>query len=244
MYILQQAIYKALATTFKNTGFLINDMALICGVDEAGRGPAIGPLVICGLVVKEEDLPKLVSLGVKDSKLLTPRSRERLFSEIKKIAYSHKIIKISPKEIDAVVGQRKVMNLNWLEAMSSADLINALRPDKVILDCPSPNLLAYKKYVKKLLDNQKIELIVAHKADVKYPVVSAASILAKVTRDKEIELLKKKVGMDFGSGYPADPNTRHFLEHHSHRFPDILRHSWATVKKLKSSKVQSKLGSF
>ncbi|MBD3361672.1 ribonuclease HII [Candidatus Woesearchaeota archaeon] len=219
-------------------------MVLICGVEEAGRGPAIGPMVMCGLVVKEEDIPKLVSLGVKDSKLLTPRTRERLFNEIIKIAKRHKIVKLSPKEIDVIVDGPKSSNLNWLEAVTSADLINALKPDKAILDCPSPNLGAYKKYVLKLLDNKDIKLVVSHKADLKYPVVSAASIIAKVTRDKEIEKLKKKVGMDFGSGYPSDPNTRHFLELHLDKCPDIVRHSWMTVKKLKSKKKQSSLGQY
>jgi len=230
--------------TFKNPNFLIKNMALVCGIDEAGKGPAIGPMVMCGLVVKEKDVPKLKSLGVKDSKLLTPRTRERMFSEIKKIAHNYKIVKIQPKEIDNIIMNRKEMNLNWLEALTSADLINSLKPDKAILDCPSPNLAAYKKYVKKILDNKKLNLVAAHKADQKYPVVSAASILAKVTRDREIEKLKKKVGMDFGSGYPADPNTIHFLEHHSHNFPDILRHSWKTVKNIKLKKSQSNLNSF
>lgn len=201
-------------------------------------------MIMCAVVIKEEDIPKLQTLGVKDSKLLTPRTRERMFDQIKKIAKRHKIVKLSPKEIDAVVGKRKKSNLNWLEALTSADLINALKPDKAILDCPSPNLLAYKKYVKKILDNKKLDLIAAHKADVKYPVVSAASILAKVTRDREIEKLKKKVGMDFGSGYPADPNTKHFLEHHSHKFPGIVRHSWKTIKKIKANKAQKSLKSF
>lgn len=219
-------------------------MALICGIDEAGKGPAIGPLVICALVIKEEDIPKLKALGVKDSKLLTPRTRERMFNEIKKIAKRHKIVKIQPKEIDDIIMNRKSMNLNWLEAVTSADLINYLKPDKAILDCPSTNLLAYKKYVMNLLDNKRIKLVSEHKADIKYPVVSAASILAKVTRDREIEKLKNKVGMDFGSGYPADPNTKHFLEYHAHKFPDILRHSWATIKKLKARKAQSSLDSF
>jgi ribonuclease HII len=219
-------------------------MALICGVEEAGRGPAIGPMVMCGLVVKEEDISKLKALGVKDSKLLTPRTRERMFEQIKKIAKRHKIVKIQPKEIDHIIMNRKTMNLNWLEALTSADLINALKPDKAILDCPSPNLLAYKKYVRNLLDNKKIKLVSEHKADLKYPVVSAASIIAKVTRDREIEKLKRKVGMDFGSGYPSDPNTVHFLKLHSEKFPEILRHSWKTIKNLKSKKAQSKLGSF
>ncbi|MBN1644894.1 ribonuclease HII, partial [Candidatus Woesearchaeota archaeon] len=111
-------------------------MALICGIDEAGKGPAIGPLVICALVIKEEDIPKLKALGVKDSKLLTPRTRERMFNEIKKIAKRHKIVKIQPKEIDDIIMNRKSMNLNWLEAVTSADLINYLKPDKAILDCP------------------------------------------------------------------------------------------------------------
>lgn len=199
---------------------------------------------MCGLVVKEADISKLQALGVKDSKLLTPRTRERLFDEIKKIAYRHKIIKILPKEIDDIILNRKDMNLNWLEAVNSADLINYLKPDTAILDCPSTNLLAYKKYVMNLLDNKKIKLISEHKADIKYPVVSAASILAKVTRDREIELLKKKVGMDFGSGYPSDPNTVHFLRLHSEKFPEILRHSWKTIKNLKIGRQQSKLNSY
>jgi len=200
-------------------------------------------MVMCGAVFKEEDVPKLKALGVKDSKLLTPRRRQELFGQIKNLAVKHKIIKLSPKQIDEIVDGPKSSNLNWLEAVTSADLIKALRPDIAILDCPSPNLYAYKKYVMELLD-LNVKIVCSHKADLKYPSVSAASILAKITRDREIEKLKKRVGMNFGSGYPADPNTKHFLEHHLHEFPEIVRHSWMTVKKIKSRKSQSDLGSF
>jgi ribonuclease HII len=117
-------------------------------------------------------------------------------------------------------------------------------PDKAVLDCPSPNIRAYKEYVKKQLDDKKIKIIAEHKADVKYPVVSAASILAKVTRDREIEKLKKKIGMNFGSGYPSDAITKGFLKKHYKDFPDIFRKTWASYKKVAGDKKQKNLGEF
>jgi len=219
-------------------------MVLLCGVEEAGRGPVIGPLVMCGILIKEEAEDKLRAIGAKDSKLLTPRTREILFDQIKKMVLKHKIIIVSPKEIDEAVGRGKVSNLNWLEAKTSAEIINALKPDKAILDCPSPNIKAYEQYVRKHLDNKKIVLVCAHHADKDYPLVSAASILAKVTRDREIEKIKKKIGIDFGSGYPSDPVTKEFLKEHYMDFPDIIRHSWAPYKALIQQRDQKKLGEF
>lgn len=214
----------------------------ILGIEEAGRGPVIGPLVMVGLLIDEEDEEKLVKIKVKDSKLLTPKQREALYDKIIDIAKDYKIYIIQPNEIDLAVKGEGGENLNWLEADKSADLINELRPDKVILDCPSPNKKAYVDYIKKRLEIEP-EIIAEHKADVKYPLVSAASIIAKVTRDKEIKRIKDEFDVDFGSGYPADPKTKKFLEENYDKYP-FFRKSWYTYKQVVKKQQQKSLNGF
>ena len=221
----------------------VNDI-LICGIDEAGRGPIIGPLVMCGLMVKEEDEKALVKLKVKDSKLLTKIKRESLFDKIKDVSYKYKVIVIYPDEIDHAVNNHDGLNLNRLEARKSAEIINLLKPDKAIIDCPSPNCKKFEEYLRNLLKNKKIELVVEHKADVNYPVVSAASIIAKVTRDNEIEKIKKKIKIDFGSGYMADPKTVDFLEKYYETHERIFRKSWLPYQHILNNKFQKKLEDF
>lgn len=214
-------------------------MPTILGIDEAGRGPVIGPLVMAGVKIKEEDEEKLKNLGVKDSKLLTPNSREYLFKKILDIIEQYKMIILSPKEIDKAVFS-DASNLNWLEADNAIKIINELKPDKAIIDCPSNNIKKYSSYVEKKLKS-KIPLIVEHKADFRYPVVSAASILAKVTRDREIKKIKKKIGIDFGSGYPSDPLTIKFLKENYNKFPEIFRKSWEPYQAIVNGKKQKSL---
>ena len=209
---------------------------LICGIDEAGRGPIIGPLVMCGLSVKEEDEKHLVKLKVKDSKLLTPKKREQLFDKIKDIAYKYEIIIINSEEVDKAVHGHDGLNLNRLEARKSADIINLLKPDKAIIDAPSNNIESYKRYLLKYIENKKIDFVLEHKADFKYPVVSASSILAKVTRDNEIEKLKRKIKVDFGSGYMSDPKTVEFLEKYYEKYDYLFRKSWLPYKNILSKK--------
>lgn len=218
-------------------------MTIILGADEAGRGPVIGPLVMAGVTIKKEEEIKLKNIGVKDSKLLTPKQREELFEKIVNIVQKYKIIIISAKEIDNALLSEEI-NLNWLEAIKSAEIINGLKPDTAYLDCPSNNIKAYSDYVRKLLENKDTKIIAEHKADMTYPVVSAASILAKVTRDKEIEKIKKKVKVDFGSGYPSDPVTQEFLEKNYNKFPEIFRKTWESYKRIVRNKGQAKLGDF
>lgn len=217
-------------------------MTLTCGIDEAGRGPVIGPLVICGVMANAVDEHLLYSIGVKDSKELTPKQRDVLSEKIKKIIKKYKVIIVSPKEIDDVLSHKK-LNLNWLEALKTAEIINKLKPDKAILDCPSPNINAYKKYLEKYL-KKKTELIVSHKADQLYPIVSAASIIAKVIRDNEIEKIKKKYNIEFGSGYPSDPLTVEFLKGNYKKYPKIFRKNWASYKELLKKKGQKSLVDF
>lgn len=211
---------------------------LVAGVDDAGRGCVIGPLVLAGVLVKEEDLPKLAQLGVKDSKLLSPHRREILASEIKKTVERLSLVKLSPKEIDKVVLEgRKLHKLNWLEAQAMAKVIEALKPDVAYVDASDVLEERFKKDILECLPF-KIKIVSEHKADRNYPIVSAASIIAKVERDREIAELAKYYG-DFGSGYPSDPRTMRFLKQcleKSCDYPDFVRRSWKPAKKAKSEK--------
>lgn len=216
---------------------------MICGIDEAGRGPVIGPLVVAGVLIEKKDEPKLKQLGVKDSKELTPRVREELYSKIIKLVKKYHIIIVSPEEIDNAVDKDPSSNLNKLEGEKAVEIINKLKPGTAIIDCPSNNISNFKNFIKNKLKNNT-KLILEHKADAKYPSVAAASILAKVTRDKEIEKIKKKIKIDFGSGYPSDPKTIEFVKEHYKTHENIFRKSWQTYKEVLNKKNQTTLGDF
>jgi len=207
-------------------------------MDEAGRGPVIGPLVMAGVLVEEINHSKLESLGVKDSKLLTALKREGLYTKILEIVDDYKITVLEPEIIDTAL-KTAHLNLNWLEANASAEIINSLNPDKAIIDCPSNNITTYREYILNLLKNKNINLILEHKAE-KYPTVAAASILAKVTRDRIINDLKKKIGIDFGSGYMTDKKTQDFLKKYYDKYDNIFRKTWASYKQV----FQKSIGEF
>lgn len=216
---------------------------LILGIDEAGRGPVIGSLFVAGALFNEEDLDKLKELGVKDSKLLAHKKRIELSKKIIKIARDWKIIKVTPQEIDnAVDSDSKDMNLNWLEAHKQAELINSLKPDVAIIDCPSPNIKKFTEFLKNLLEVE-CELIVEHKADLNFLPVAAASILAKCSREDEVEELKKKYG-NIGPGYTSNEITQKFIKENWEKHPEIIRHSWSTIKNHKNAKIQKSLDEF
>ncbi|MEM4244993.1 MAG: ribonuclease HII [Candidatus Nanoarchaeia archaeon] len=218
-------------------------MALVLGIDEAGRGPVIGPLVISGVLIEEEKQEKLKAMGVRDSKLVLPRKRSALYKKIKAVAKKYKILVVSPKEIDHAVDGNDGLNLNWLEAIKSAEIINALQPEKVFLDCPSPNKSAYVSYIRRFLKNKEVEIIAEHKAESKFPVVAAASILSKVVRDAEIRKLEKKYGK-IGPGYQSNHITKKFIEENWEKHPEIFRKSWMTWQNHKKAKGQRKLKDF
>jgi ribonuclease HII len=211
---------------------------LVAGVDDAGRGCVIGPLIIAGVLMKEENIQKLVQLGVKDSKCLSPRKRETLAVEIKRIALKYSLVKLSPKDIDEVVQTgRKLHKLNRLEAQAMAKIVELLKPDIAYVDASDVWEERYKRHISECLPF-RVEIVSEHKADRKYPIVSAASIIAKVERDREIAELKEKSG-DFGCGYPTDPKTINFLQQclkEFGKYPDFVRKSWKTAKKAKSEK--------
>jgi ribonuclease HII len=208
----------------------------VLGLDEAGRGPVIGPMIVAGVMVEEG---KEESLGeVKDSKLIYHRKRIKLAKHLQE-NFPYKIIEVSPKEIDEALASPD-LNLNWLEAHKQADIINALKPDVAIIDCPSPNIAKYTEYVKNLLDNKNIKLIVEHKADFNYPACAAASIIAKVRREEEMEKIRKKYG-DTGPGYTSNQKTRDFIAANWKKYPEIFRQSWTTFKKCAQEETQTKL---
>ncbi len=209
---------------------------LIAGIDEAGRGCVMGPLVIAGVLVKQENLSALAQLGVKDSKLLTAKKREALAPEIFRLAEKHVIMKLSPQEIDrAVERQTKLHKLNRLEAETMARIVTALRPDMVYVDAADVVAQRFAHHIQEA-STFKTRIVSEHKADRTYPVVSAASIIAKVERDSEIAALREHYG-DFGTGYLADPKTNQFLSAwlKTHpEYPDCVRKSWKPAKHVKS----------
>ena len=219
-------------------------MATVAGIDEAGRGPVIGPLVICGVLINKGDEEKLSQMGVKDSKLLTPLQREAPFDKILSMVKKYHLIVVSAPEIDKAVEGNDGLNLNWLEANKTAEILNHLQPDEAIIDCPSNNIEKYTIYIKNKVKDKDIKVKAEHKADLNYVVVGAASILAKVTRDREIEKIKKRLKENVGSGYPSDPVTVEFLQKNYKKHPDIFRHSWESYKRLAEVKKQKKLAEF
>ena len=206
----------------------------ILGLDEAGRGPVIGPMVIAGVLVRRKNIVYLNSLGVRDSKLLSPNAREKLADSIRQIADKIMIIEISPEEIDQRFALRKT--LNTLEAEYMAKLIAYLKPDRVYVDAADVKAERFTKTIKSFLPDlmKKIRITSEHKADKTYPIVSAASIIAKVRRDKIVAELKKIYG-DFGTGYPSDKRTIRFLENYVKKYrklPGCVRKTWLTARKI------------
>jgi ribonuclease HII len=203
------------------------------GTDEAGRGCIVGPLVVAGVSIEQGSIKKLVELGVKDSKLLLPQKRELLYDEIKKlceIASFH----IMPQEIDEYVGRgKKYRKLNYLEAIYMARVVDRLNATRVYVDACDTNPRRFSEEITKMLASSS-RIIAEHHADRNYPVVSAASIIAKVERDRAVEKLRLEHG-EFGSGYPSDAKTITFLEEWvkvRNALPSFTRSSWKTWKRI------------
>jgi len=204
-------------------------------------------MILAGVAISEDKLDKLKALGVKDSKLISPKKREELYIKIIDLVDNYSIIEVSPNEID----QKNEIgtNLNQLEALKIAEIINQLQSDEIYVDSPEPANGGKKfEYMIKphLTDNVTTKVYAGNKYDSKYIVCSAASILAKVTRDRAVKKIEEKIGYVIGSGYPADPNTKQFLQNHysDDEHIDYIRTCWSTYKKLKGTKKQASLGDF
>ncbi len=201
----------------------------VAGIDEAGKGPVIGPMVVCGVKADEKDFEKLRKIGVKDSKKLSKSRREKLFRIIKNTC-EVEVIVIEASELNEMM---KSSSINDILFNSYAKLILNLKPDIAYVDSCDVNS---KRLSEKLTEKTNIETISMHKADSIRTEVATASIVAKVLRDRRIEEIKKEIG-DFGSGYPSDPKTISFLKKYYEEygeFPPHVRVFWKTLKRIKN----------
>ncbi|XP_017235339.2 ribonuclease H2 subunit A isoform X2 [Daucus carota subsp. sativus] len=193
----------------------------IMGIDEAGRGPVLGPMVYGCLYCPLSYENTLASLDFADSKTLKEEKREELFENLKadeSIGWAVDVI--DPRELSAKMLKKRALNTGVLLTEVYVDTVG------------DP-----EKYRTKLSDIfPSIKFVVAKKADSLYPVVSGASIVAKVTRDRALrnwvfDESTENMQRNFGSGYPGDPQTKVWLEHHKHTvfgFPTLVRFSWGT----------------
>ncbi|MDD5148416.1 MAG: ribonuclease HII [Candidatus ainarchaeum sp.] len=215
---------------------------LIAGIDEAGRGPVLGPMVLAVASIEKNLEERLLEIGVRDSKLLSKAQREEQFNPIKSALKEFATVHIQPEEIDSL---RTWKSLNEIEAMRIGALLNNLKekPEIVFIDAPDIKQENFGKRIRKYINFQTI-LRTEHKADLNYPIVSAASIIAKIERDAAIEELAKKAGCRIGSGYPHDPDTISFLNDcikKNNQLPGFARKSWQTTRNILDKKFQKKL---
>lgn len=230
-------------------------MNFICGIDEAGRGPVIGPMVVAAACAPDD--AKLVEMGARDSKQCTPMQRERLAPQIRKCCEC--AVRVVPaEEIDE---RRRTMTMNELEVELFAEVLREVlekmkakganhKDAAIYADAPDVNEERFADELRQRLGKDTI-IISRHKADELFPVVGAASIIAKTTRDalvRDIEKeLTKKLPIPLGSGYPSDPLTKRFLEEWLKRFGDLPPHtrkSWETAIRLVENSKIKKLGEF
>lgn len=187
--------------------------------------------MIAGVVVDEKKMEELRKLGVKDSKMLLASTRTRLSKEIPEIVDDCHVVELAACELDKIVNKApKFQRLNLLEAKVMAQVIEKLRPDLAYVDSSDVRTERFKNNILDCLSFAP-RIISEHKADVNYPVVSAASIMAKVHRDQRIDEIKREYG-EIGSGYAHDLATQKFLRDYYRRhgdFPPIVRRSWKTL---------------
>lgn len=213
-------------------------MYKVVGIDEAGKGPVIGSMFIGfsiitlanGLDDLNEYQQMLKDKGVKDSKLLTPKKRNELYQELKELM-SLQYVQLTPAIIDA--NYFSGGKLNALEMRGMAKILNEIKPDLVIVDALTAKPEKFGEDLRELLTFD-CKIIAENKADTKYEIVGAASICAKELREQEVGEIKHNIGINCGSGYPADPNTKKFIAEHwnNKEFDFIFRKSWATYKNL------------
>ncbi len=199
---------------------------IVMGLDEAGRGSVLGPMVVGAFVVEEPRVVDVIATGATDSKKLSRKRRESLIATLSAIGTAD-VREISASAIDAG-------NLNALEEDVFVELIRAHRPDKVIIDAPChpAGIPAFERRLLSRLDHTPV-LVVEPKADLNHPPCSAASIFGKVHRDHCIDALRALGSV--GSGYPSDPKTRAWIQGWMERgepFPDCVRTRWGTIEAL------------
>lgn len=201
---------------------------MLLGIDEAGRGSALGSLVVCGFAIPAARLPELEALGLKDSKALTPARRRELAAELRRFGGVRLVRRLRAGAVDAAVADG---GLNAAEMRAFVWLIRRASPTVVYLDALTSRPERFGRQVAGLLPADGPRIVAENRADTKYAVVQAASILAKVTRDAELIRLNARWGA-LGSGYPSDPLTRTYLRRalRAGALPPFVRRSWRTLE--------------
>jgi len=212
-------------------------MGLIVGVDEAGRGCIMGPMVIGFAAIEQSDEQRLRKIGVRDSKKLTAQKRDGLFPQVNRMCKCRHA-EISAHELTLLMDK---YSLNEIEAIKIAEMINTANYPKgtlIYVDSPDNIPSNFTKRIEKYLRN-RYKIISQNKAEDFHPIVAAASIIAKVTRDERIERIKKELGYDFNSGYTSDEATIKFVQAHMNdaKVQKYLRHKWGTLENLKQKKL-------
>ncbi|TFG15213.1 ribonuclease HII [Candidatus Thorarchaeota archaeon] len=207
----------------------------IAGIDESGRGPVIGPLVICGILFEKNMDGDLHSIGVRDSKILTPKKRRDLAAQVVKIADKIEFEVISAEVIDRL--RTKGISLNDIEVDGFVAVLKRLRPSEVYVDAADVDARRFGDNLaqKSGLGKEGCLLISEHKADSRYQIVSAASILAKEERERRLSLMHEEFG-DFGSGYPNDPKTIAYIQSllkADEAFPIVVRRTWKSIERIR-----------
>lgn len=219
-------------------------MVLIGGVDEAGRGCIIGPLVIAMTGVERKKIPRLVEAGVKDSKKLSTGRRILIASSIRRIARVVEVRRISASRIDRLRG--KGVNLNQIEAMLIGSIVGKQRRGTFYVDSVDRDCERFRMMILKHASGFRGRLIVRNYLDESNPLVGAASIIAKVERDKAVKSLLRKAGLPECSGYLGDSATVRLVEQllRSDSGKEVLRRSWSTVGRIRACLNQDSLSRF
>ena len=205
-------------------------MAILLGIDEAGRGSVLGPLVVAGYSLDESEYGRLAALPLADSKAMEPQKRVKMARELARLGGLSVLRFASPAKIDRAV---EGGGLNALEIVEMVAIIKRVKPGVVYVDALTSKPARFGLKLKFLVGDLRPRIVSENRADQKYPLVQAASILAKVSRDRALARIRR-VHPDAGSGYPSDLVTRAFLRkfRDSGRYPVFVRRSWRTLSRL------------
>lgn len=224
-------------------------MYKVIGIDEAGKGPVLGSMIIAFSIIILDDpnefdsyQKNLKELGVRDSKLLAPKKRREIYHKLKDMM-DIKFLQLTPALIDH--NNEKGGKLNELEVSAIANMLEHEKPNKIYID----SLTALPdKFGKDILSRLSFdcEIVSENRADSKYEIVGAASIVAKELREEETSQAKEELGIDFGSGYPSDPKTKKFIKENymNPKYEFMIRKSWQTYKNLIKKEIQKGLDEF
>jgi len=208
------------------------------GVDEAGKGPVLGSMFAAAVRADPETLPE----DVGDSKGIPPERREQLAAAIHEAADAVALAEISVERIDS-----EETDMNELTVAAHAEALSQVAEDgdEGYVDAGDTNAVRFEGNVAEQVGTT-VELRAEHGADETYPIVGAASIVAKEAREAHVARLAAEYG-PVGSGYPSDPDTREFLREYvlEHDvLPDCARRSWQTSQDALAAAEQSSLTDF